>query len=49
MSFDRQKTREDLEACSSIYSSKKVIINEIKVENLVLNMFIVNFSESASR
>ena len=49
MSFDSQKTREDLVACSSIYSSKKVVINEIKVENLVLNMFIANFSERASR
>ena len=30
MPFDSQKTREDLVACSSIYSSKKVVINEIK-------------------
>ena len=45
MSFDSQKTQEDLVACSSIYSSKKIVINEIKVENLVLNMFIANFSE----
>ena len=36
MSLDSQKTREDLEDCSLIYSSKKVVIKEIKVENLVL-------------
>ena len=48
MSFDSQKTQKDLVACSTIYYSKKVVINEIKVENLELNMFIANFSERVS-
>ena len=32
----------------SIYSSKKVVKTGIKVENLKLHMFIVNFSKRAS-
>ena len=39
----------NLMAGSSIYSSKKVIKIGIKVENLKLHMFIVNFSKRASR
>ena len=39
----------DLVAGSSIYSSKKVVKNGIKVENLKLHMFIVNFSKRASQ
>ena len=39
----------DLVAGSSIYSSKKVVKTGIKVENLKLHMFIVNFSKRASR
>ena len=38
----------DLVAGSSIYSSKKVVKTGIKVENLKLHMFIVNFSKRAS-
>ena len=39
----------NLIAGSSIYSSKKVVKTGIKVENLKLHMFIVNFSKRASR
>ena len=39
----------DLLAGSSIYSLKKVVKTGIKVENLKLHMFIVNFSKRASR
>ena len=39
----------DLVAGSSIYSSKKVVKTGIKVENLKLHIFIVNFSKRASR
>ena len=38
----------DLVAGSCIYSSKKVIRIEIRVKNLKLHMFIVNFSKRAS-
>ena len=39
----------NLIAGSSIYSSKKVVKTGIKVENLKLHMFILNFSERASQ
>ena len=39
----------DILAGSSIYSSKGVVKTGIKVENLKLHMFIVNFSKRASR
>ena len=39
----------DLVAGCSIYSSKKVFKTGIKVKNLKLHMFIVNFSKRASR
>ena len=38
----------NLVAGSSIYSSKKLVKTGIKVENLKLHMFIVNFSKRAS-
>ena len=38
----------NLVAGSSIYSSKEVVKTGIKVENLKLHMFIVNFSERTS-
>ena len=36
-------------AGSLIYSSKKVVKTGIKVEKLILHMFIVNFSKRANR
>ena len=39
----------NLVAGSSIYSSKKVVITGIKVENLKLHMFSASFSKRASR
>ena len=37
--------REDIMAPSSIYSSKKVVKTEIKVENFILHLFIAIFSK----
>ena len=48
MSFDNQKMRKDIMAPSWIYSLKKVIKTEIKVENFILHFFIAIFSKRAS-
>ena len=40
MSFVSQKMREDIMAHSLIYSSKKVIKTEIKVENFILHLLL---------
>ena len=44
-----KRSAKDFVADSSIYSSKKVVKTGIKVANLKLHMFIVNFSKRACR